>query len=325
MHGYSVHGLVSRDLPEPLDSLLQSEGDTSVDEEDQYGCSPLVAAIKSRRCSRDMIRVLTKHGASLGPCKAVGGVTPLALAAGLGYTDCVRALIEEASGSPDACGAAGETSLHMACKNGATETVKYLLSVGAFVDTRDHSGLTPLGWACAMGRLDTARVMLTGDGWLTAQLHQPLRNLPQDVRSCIAGYLLPSVHAIDDTGTPLALMACQHKGGVGILTLLGRHGVDLAKLTDCNGQTALHVVSSFKCFKHLSLRHAYGNHHGLQACKRGNVELAKYLIHQWSADPYACDNKGWLPGHARDIDVPCYDLAGITELLLTARRSISIK
>ena len=59
----------------------------------------------------------------------------------------------------------GETSLHLAAKNGSENVLRFLLAAGCWVETKDADQRTPLASACAGGRIGTAAMLLSGNGW----------------------------------------------------------------------------------------------------------------------------------------------------------------
>uniref|UniRef100_A0A0G4H682 Uncharacterized protein n=1 Tax=Chromera velia CCMP2878 TaxID=1169474 RepID=A0A0G4H682_9ALVE len=55
-----------------------------------------------------------------------------------------------------------ETALHLAAREGCLPAVEFLVNVGAFLDSRDSWGWTPLFWAVRSGDLDIAEALLKG-------------------------------------------------------------------------------------------------------------------------------------------------------------------
>lgn len=107
--------------------------------------------------------------------------------------------------------------------------------------------------------------------------------------------------------TPL-LTACEHRGTAAVLDLLAAHDADFAR-TNKGGETALHV-----------------------ACRRGNAEIARYLlgrqmsylsaaseaqemgtVSEVSVD--AKDARGRRPGEVRDIDVSHDEALAVREVV----------
>lgn len=55
----------------------------------------------------------------------------------------------------------GNTALHMACANGHTEMVKYLINtLHADINIRNSSNNTPLGWAALNGQKEIVKILL---------------------------------------------------------------------------------------------------------------------------------------------------------------------
>lgn len=71
-----------------------------------------------------------------------------------------EAMLKEWPNLLEARSATGETALHWHAIEGANETVQWLLSRNAKVDTRSDNGTTPLMHAAQLGLLDTCKILL---------------------------------------------------------------------------------------------------------------------------------------------------------------------
>ncbi len=91
------------------------------------------------------IRFLTQHGANPNIADK-NGITPLVLAANLGFIDGVEALIK-AGARVDVANNAGETPLISAVHRKDTALVRLLLSNGASPDRNDNSGRSARDYA----------------------------------------------------------------------------------------------------------------------------------------------------------------------------------
>lgn len=159
--------------------------------EDEDGLTPLMRAIE-RDCT-DLARALIKHGASLdtrrdgnGPTAlhvAVemmneeivalllekgadrwheippDGLTPLLLAASVGYKPVLQIFVPNET-DVDAQNEAGRTALMVAAEKGNLEAVKWLLERGAYPRAYDDDGWSALHNAAYVGNASLVRVLL---------------------------------------------------------------------------------------------------------------------------------------------------------------------
>ena len=112
----------------------------------ERGHVKLVEELCARRCSTSALDS--------------GGLTPLHLAASLGYADIARMLIanraDVSSGSP----LGGDTPLHLASAGNHQTVVRLLLEQGAAVDHPNDDGKTSLMYAAAKGYHRIAQILL---------------------------------------------------------------------------------------------------------------------------------------------------------------------
>lgn len=143
----------------------------------------------------------------------------------------------------------------------------------------------------------------------TAQKHRSARetDVPPDLRRHVLSFLVASPNTPDRNGNTALLAACENRGTPAVLELLASHGAD-ATCTNHLGETALHV-----------------------ACRRGNAELAQYILdRESSARAAACsdaapeassvgatDARGRRPGEVRDIDVGVHEALAVRQVVGT--------
>uniref|UniRef100_A0A7C1GC84 Zinc-ribbon domain-containing protein n=1 Tax=Thermofilum adornatum TaxID=1365176 RepID=A0A7C1GC84_9CREN len=105
------------------------------------------------------VRELLKKGANVN-ARDIYGDTPLHNAAGRGYADVARILLEHGAYVNAKDSLYGWTPLHFAAFEGHVDVVKLLLEHGADVNARNRDGWTPLHRAADMGHVDVARILL---------------------------------------------------------------------------------------------------------------------------------------------------------------------
>ena len=84
-------------------------------------------------------------------------------------------------------------------------------------------------------------------------------DVPPELRRHVLSFLVASPNTPDRNGNTALLAACENRGTPAVLELLASHGADTA-CTNYLGETALHV-----------------------ACRRGNAELAQYILDRESS------------------------------------------
>lgn len=132
-------------------------------------------------------------------------------------------------------------------------------------------------------------------------------DVPPDLRRHVLSFLVASPNTPDQNGNTALLAACENRGTPAVLDLLAAYGADTA-CTNNHGETALHV-----------------------ACRRGNAELAKYILDRESsarasaasaaapsaASVSATDARGRRPGEVRDIDVGVHEAMAVRQVVGT--------
>ena len=100
--------------------------------------------------NNDIVRVLhLLEGADIDAA-GTNGMTALHVAAGFGYPELTRILIEHGA-SLNVVAALGKTPLMLAAQEGHTEISDLLIDAGARTDLRDNTGATALTWARGNG------------------------------------------------------------------------------------------------------------------------------------------------------------------------------
>jgi ankyrin repeat protein len=105
-----------------------------------------------------IIETLLKHGADPSLVNEKG-LSPLHLAASMGYVDCVKKLIE-AEVNLNQRNSTKRTALHLAAEAGHTEVVELLVSNGADLGATDTDGWQPLHFASIRERKDIAKCLI---------------------------------------------------------------------------------------------------------------------------------------------------------------------
>ena len=96
--------------------------------------------------------------------------TPLQLAAGLGCTEALRALI--AAGAPlDTAGTDGSTAMHTAAYKGEEPSIAALIEAGASLSAQDEDGYSPLHVAAAEGHAKAIKALVHAGASLEARNH----------------------------------------------------------------------------------------------------------------------------------------------------------
>ena len=144
----------------------------TVNATDSKGISPLHYA--AGLGSKEFVEILLKHGAN-AHLRDQNGNTPLHWAANVqplcfgmavpeGMEVCFLDVVQRlasAGASVNEPNALGETSLHLAARQGVYGLVKTLLDLGADPNTADASGSTPLHWAIGKNAAIVAGLMLS--------------------------------------------------------------------------------------------------------------------------------------------------------------------
>ncbi|KAI1365034.1 ankyrin repeat-containing domain protein [Xylaria arbuscula] len=174
---------------------------------DDNGSGPLHLAISYG--DEKVVRLLIKHGADVEAQTANDGLTPLIMAADLGYPEIVGMLLE--SGAPvNSKDRRSWSALHHAAYRGWRGVVEELLSHGADPTSEADGGIRPLTLASNKG-------------------HRSIEDLLADETH---------INRTSPAQLPTFLVRAAGSGNLAELTRLLMEGVDI-NATDPNGQTAL--------------------------------------------------------------------------------------
>uniref|UniRef100_A0A1B0CSY4 Putative conserved plasma membrane protein n=1 Tax=Lutzomyia longipalpis TaxID=7200 RepID=A0A1B0CSY4_LUTLO len=110
----------------------------------------------------DCVKLFIAYGADVNSVKS-NGTNPIHLAADLGHTQCLEALLSAKDADPNIriCIREKEsTALHLAADGGNAECVALLLAKGADAKLKNHRGFTPLHLAARAASLECCEVLL---------------------------------------------------------------------------------------------------------------------------------------------------------------------
>jgi ankyrin repeat protein len=196
----------------------------------------------------DTVEVLSliREGAGVNARDATYGNTAMMRAAGRGYSDTARALIEK-GGEVDGTDNSGHTALMVAAFGGYTNTVRLLVEKGADVNARDTDGWTPLFWAVFSRRTDVVRFLLEkGAGANAKNKHDdtPLIHAAYGGDVDTLAVLLehhPDLNAKNDMGRTALIEAVRQEHPEAVRLLL--EGGAAADIQDQEGSTALSLAT----------------------------------------------------------------------------------
>jgi ankyrin repeat protein len=245
------------------------------------------------------VLALARHGADANSHGAKG-YTALAVAAGAGNIEVLKALISSGA-SPTATDATGmATPLHHAAESNAAECAAALLAAGADANAVDKRGASALHIAAARGSCEAIKALLAAEG-IDAVRRDANGQTPYDVAvakgQTKAAALLPH---------PNALIEAVKAGDPKRVQVLLRRGDDPAA-TDPNGLTPLHHAAGHGFLQCAELLVDAGASHGARdaqgraplhlAARRVKPDLVQFLLDR-GADPKIGDNRGRLAIHS---------------------------
>ncbi len=168
-----------------------------------------------------------------------------------------------------------QSSLHMACQNGALETVQCLLGYSSNIEAKNKDGQTPLLLACYANSFETVKILVKKG---TAQVNASDNNgYTPLLASCHSGggpekveFLATNRARIDartNNGLQPVHLACT-KGHLRIVKWLieSNPGIDVLS-RDFHGDTILHL-----------------------ACKGGHQKVVRYILKNKLVDPNELNN-----------------------------------
>ena len=226
---------------------------------------------------------LLKLGGVDSNAKDTKGNTALHLAARNGCTETVR---QEAwcSTSVEAQNKSGNTALHLAVSHGHEPTVSALVELGTSLETRNDDGDTALLLATKLGSGKTARILIRAKAQVEVANKQGSTPLIYAAQHCDATTvselvdLGASMSASDKDGSTAFLVACTH-GRVQAARALMAAGTDL-QAYDKDGDTAL-LLALKNGFTNLAseLIEAGGDIHALNEVGQTALALASSMGH----------------------------------------------
>ncbi|KAM7380197.1 hypothetical protein PAMP_003510 [Pampus punctatissimus] len=266
--------------------LLLDESDSAdmVDAADSQGQTPLMLAVAGGHV--DAVSLLLEREANVN-VPDNHGLTALHLGVLCGQEECIQCLLEQEA-SVLLGDSRGRTVIHLAAARGHASWLSELLSIAcseppSLPPLRDHSGYTPLHWACYYGYDGCVEVLLEQKGCrcidgnpftplhcAVVNDHEPcatllLEAMGSDIAGCkdakdrtplhaaaFSGHvdcvqLLLShdapVDAVDQSGRTALMMAAE-KGRVEALEVLLTSASANLSLIDKDGNTALHLACS---------------------------------------------------------------------------------
>uniref|UniRef100_A0A182JF65 Ion transport domain-containing protein n=2 Tax=Anopheles atroparvus TaxID=41427 RepID=A0A182JF65_ANOAO len=128
----------------------------------KHQCEESLLHCAVRSNAIECLKFFITHGANVNALER-NGTNPIHLAADLGHTQCLAALLESPMADPNVRIKQGDkqmTALHLAADEGNLDCVTLLLARGADVRARNHRGFTPLHLAARSGSADCVEALL---------------------------------------------------------------------------------------------------------------------------------------------------------------------
>jgi serine/threonine-protein phosphatase 6 regulatory ankyrin repeat subunit B len=257
--------------------LLQHMGGQGLNEADHTGRTALHYAAAEGH--EELVAYLLSQGAHAYITEFVGLTLFMEAAAG-GHVGVVKTLLQHMGGQGlNQTDFGGRTALYHAADRGHEETVAFLLSQGANVDSTDHIGMTPFMAAAWSGHVGVVKMLLQHMGG------QGLNQADREGRTALycaselgheetATLLLSQgarVDATDEDGMTSLITAAKN-GHVGVVKMLLHHlGAQGLDERDSKGRTALYY-----------------------AAERGHGEIVAFLMSQ-GAQVDITDQEGMTP------------------------------
>ena len=316
--------------------LMMSHG-ADISAENKHRQTPLHTAANGSNDCPELCETLLKHHAEIN-ARDVDGNRPLHVACKRGHAKTVELMVFKGADT-DAVNKYGQTPLHTAAnrERDCPGLCEILLKHDAKIGAVDVSGSQPLHLACKQGHTETGKLLLSygADTNAVNKCGQtPLHTAASRKSGCpkLCETLLKhdaKIDAVDVDGSQPLHLACK-QGHAETGKLLLSYGADTNAVNKC-GQTALHTAASRKsgCPKlcETLLKHdakvdavdVDGSQPLHLACKQGHAETGKLLL-SYGADTNAVNKCGQTPLHtaaSRESDCP-----ELCEILLTHNAKI---
>ncbi|XP_063404436.1 ankyrin repeat domain-containing protein 50-like [Mytilus trossulus] len=211
------------------------------------------------------------------------GSTPLFVSAYKGYTVFVKFLVEKCPEQIFQRDENNRSPLYIACKQGHTEVVQYLLNVDKDVHQVQNSNCTPFYVSCLERHIDIAKILLQHE---SMNKDKSISHAPYKKRNLTKHKTDMLINKPMDTGiTPI--IAAAYRGCVDIVEFLLKNNAAL-DITDDTNSTALHYacLCNHTAIARLLVRHgaALDLRDDLNqspffiSCYYGNIDIIKVLL-----------------------------------------------
>ena len=240
------------------------------------------------------------------------GNTPLHMACQNGSTDIVRYLVEEKKCGFNVANNKGELPLHLACKRMYGKEIVQLVSVGRDVNRQDEAGNTPLHMACQNGSTDIVRYLVeekkcgfnvaNNKGELPLHLACKCMYGKEIVQLVSVGC---DVNRQDEAGNTPLHIACQN-GSTDIVQYLVKERKCDFNVANNKGELPLHLACKLKYYEIVRLvsvgcdvnrQDEAGSTPLHMACQNGSTDIVQHLVEERKCDFNVANNKGELPLH----------------------------
>lgn len=217
-------------------------GQTSVNQADVYGVTPLHKAVEAN--DAPAVQRLLRAGANVNAASRYR-VTPLSIAALRGNAAIADALLK-AGADPNTLSGEGEPVLLTAARSGSAGVVKALLTAGADVDVRERFyGQTALMWAAIENHPEVIAELASHGANVNARANllegDPAWRYGKDSRNGINGEALQNLNTNFSKGGLTALMYAAREGATDAMRMLVAKGA-APSATDAEGFAPLHIA-----------------------------------------------------------------------------------
>uniref|UniRef100_A0A7E4UPU9 KAP NTPase domain-containing protein n=1 Tax=Panagrellus redivivus TaxID=6233 RepID=A0A7E4UPU9_PANRE len=286
---------------------LLLEAGASVDQADLMGWTPILWATYKNRLA--IVELLLEYKAHANIVGEEDGLTPLIVAAGRGYGDIVRKLLEK-DVHVNACDKFGSTALIWAARKGFLHIIEDLLNAGVELDAVGMYSSTALMLATRGNYIKVVEAMLAREPNVNVVDYNGLSALGIAAREGyaeIAQALVQSgafVNLVDRFGNSI-LASAVRSGNINIVRMLLDKYADVNS-RDSENRTPLHlaidksymdiVLALLEKKPNLELKNKEGETALLRAVKNRDVALCQLLVSS-GAKISATDNAGDNPLH----------------------------